>query len=357
MNNKLYVVSGTARSGTSLMMNILRDGLGSDGLIGVKFPQEEMYKIQGDLETDAEYNYRIYIHENRPEFKKELNASRKMNPMGFWEDVSFTVSGLYFHPSKKKSIDKINACKVQPYAKLEARGLPVTDPNYLDKVVFMLRNPHEVAKSQEDLKRKGKYHLEDGTELDIFGSMKINTPEMFISTNIACAKWFIDNPEVKVKIILYDDLLADPASTVQAVGKFLEDGDFSNAHNVVRKKLRRSTDFTNEYDLNGLWDEAEIIYEHMMKGEFQAILDFANNNEREFNKISKHWLCARYNSRAFYKTCEECTSNKDFRDNVLRADAIKNGVDWENKPCAYECAYRNKDLISIEESIKNNFWK
>lgn len=355
---KSYVVSGTARSGTSLMMTVLLNALGEERLIGYKFPQFEKYLERLESENDAEYKMRIYTEESGPFFKEKNEKSRKMNPMGFWEEPSCVVSGLYYGQNKLDVINKITNSKNQPYLKLDGRGLPRSNPMYIDKVIFMLRNPHEVAKSQENLIRDSKYTMEDGKEIDLFENLIPNTPEMFIHTNIECAKWFIDNPSVNRITILYDDLIEKPEETIERIDKFLSDdkSDFSNSHKVIKKKLRRSTDFSSEYDDYDIWQEAELIYKFMMYEDYDNLINYTKNHNLEFVKRSRNWICPRYGQRVFYKTCEECMNNKNFR-NKLKDFANRNKVDWKNKPCSYECAYKmNSELISIEESIKNNFW-
>ena len=40
----MYVVSGVSRSGTSLMMECCKEGLGEDRIFGKKFPKKESLK-------------------------------------------------------------------------------------------------------------------------------------------------------------------------------------------------------------------------------------------------------------------------------------------------------------------------
>jgi len=355
---KTYIVSGTARSGTSLMMSILINALGEHRLIGYKFPQFEKYLEKLENETDEEYKIRIFNEEiANPLFQEKKNKSYEMNPMGFWEDPSCVVSGLYYNPNKLNIINKINSSKTPLILKLDGRGLPKSNPQYIDKVIFMLRNPHEVAKSQENLIRDSKYIMEDGSEIDLFENLKPNTPEMFINTNINCAKWFLENPDVNHITILYDDLLENPKETINKIHNFLSDGDFTESYKLIKKKLRRSIDFSTEYDDYDLWKEAELVYQFMQYEDYEELIKYSNNKNLEFVKRNKNWICSRYGQRVFYKTCEQCINNKKFRNKLKEhAERIKN--DWTNKPCSYECAYKlDGKLISIEESIKTNFWK
>lgn len=356
---KSYVVSGTARSGTSLMMSILLNGLGKHRLIGYKFPQFEKYLDKLENETNHEHLIRLFNESNNPLFKEKKQKAYEMNPQGFWEDPSCVVSGLHYIPSKLKIINKIKNAKEPQVLKLDGRGLPKSNPQYINKVIFMLRNPHEVAKSQENLIRDSKYKMEDGTEIDLFENLTPNTPEMFINTNINCAKWFVDNPKVKHITILYDDLLEKPEEVIDKIDKFLLDknSNFKESYKLIRKKLRRSTNFSSEYDEYDLWKEAELVYQFMQYNDYKELIKYSQNNKLEFVKRNKNWICARYESRVFYKTCEQCINNKKFR-NRLKNFAEKNKIDWANNPCSYECAFKlDNKLISIDESILNNFWK
>lgn len=344
----MYIVSGTARSGTSLMMSILVKAIGKHRLVGYQFPVEEFYLERLSNETDEMYKYRIYTHENDTNFLEDIKKSRQMNPIGFWEHPHFSVSGLNYQNVKIKIIDNIKNNSLTQIAKIESRGLPNTNPKYIDKVVYMVRDPHQVAKSQENLKRRNKFIIE-GTNTDIFENLNTNSPQMYIDTNIASAKWLLKN-KVPYLIVNYDDLIETPIDSINKIKHFINDGNFKDTHTLIKKKLKRSTNFQNESKIP-IWDEAEKVYDFVRNNNLKKLVDYAST-DLESIKNTKNWHCSRYGKQVFHKTCEMCISNIEFRKTLI----AHSNKEWEKKPCAYECAYRDKNLISIEDSIKNNFW-
>ena len=74
MSDRVFVVSGQPRSGTSLMMQTM-ELLGLD-IWGDKYPQE--VKLEDVLEQAPEENH----EEIKKQFKSRLEHAKKMNPRG-----------------------------------------------------------------------------------------------------------------------------------------------------------------------------------------------------------------------------------------------------------------------------------
>jgi len=190
----MYVVSGCPRSGTSLTMDIMRIALGEDRIIGEKFPQEKRNK---EPETEVEK----YLSEKFPNNQKEqFEKSKDMNPNGFWE-MEWSVKGIRYLPNLHTELQssKISPIKV---VKCVSQGLIVSDPIHISKIIFLLRHPRQVAKSQEKL--QGQFGdlenpIQNGREV------RKHSPQMFCQVTIQAARWFDLNPEVPLLIVNFDD--------------------------------------------------------------------------------------------------------------------------------------------------------
>jgi hypothetical protein len=352
----LTIVSGCPRSGTSLCMNILIKALGENNILGKKFPQEDNFNnllsIQPN-ETKDEFNIRHYTLNHVGiigEEKSKIEHAKKMNPMGFWEDGRISVSGLKFNNQTKPIIRKLRNNKYKNYyAKIVSQGLMNSDPELINKVIFMIRNPFEVAKSQEDLLMKGKY-IYKGKEINLFENDKVHSPDIFIDVTTKAANFFIENPDLEFEIIEYEDLILKSKETISKISDFISEGDFSKGHELIKPELYRSKTYDKEGEI---WEEAIKIYELFKEKKFQEIIDL---EKKAYDKVKKNWFCLRANAQTIDAHCQACFNDKNFLISI-REQATKDEVDWENLPCVYECGYRNKDIISVEESIKNNHWK
>ena len=357
--NKIYSVSGSPRSGTSLMMNILVNTFGEERLIGEKFPQENKKVQKSENESDEHFQIRKYnFYKLNPDFDKELEEIKKLNPLGFYEHPFVTVKGLNYDPLKNNVIKRINNSNEKLFLKIESRGIINTNPIYIDKVIYMLRNPHQVAKSQERMSRDFKYKMIDNSEIDLFSDDKnFNSPELFIQSQINFANWVLDNDFENYIIIEYDELIQNKNETLNNIQNFLNEGDFSKSENIINPRFKRSNKFDNEKSEDKeLWKDAEKAYQLVYENKLKELIDYFENKKLEFNKKNQNWLCPRFGEYVNYKTCQNCKNNKEFRES-LKEHANKKGIDWENEPCAFECGYdENNKPISIKKSIENNFW-
>lgn len=338
----MIVVSGCPRSGTSLMMDCLRIGLGEDRIVGHKFPQEERFenfKKKQPLENDNEYAVRMYTFEKvyREKWESDLKKSKDMNPNGFWE-CRYTVEGVSWHLGIK--------CKPTDICKIVSNGLFHSDPKYIDKIIFMLRHPREVAKSQERL--KGRIPFVENPE--DYG-LVVHSPEMFINVTVQAARWLKENNNIPILLVKFDDLLMNPDEQFKRIREFLGEGDFSK--HPIQKKLYRSKPEEIEHDL---WKEAEYIYEKMQEQNYDDIIKFATDNRKKIRKEADEYFCLRSMRYVPYNLCVACKNEESVRNN-LKKEAERQKVEWKNEPCVFECAYaQDRELINIDESIKNNFW-
>lgn len=351
----IYVVSGCPRSGTSLMMDCLRVALGDDRLLGKKFPQLERLLKQRERrerESDEEFEMRTYMNQFLLEPKiAEAERTRDLNPNGFFEDGRFTVTGLAYNINTANLIKRIKESEKPFFGKIVSQGLNDTDPELIEKVVFMLRDPYSVAKSQERLKRQGIYKLEDGRVIDIFKDMTIHTPEMFINVTLEAASWIERHPDIPIHVVNYDELIEKPLETLKKVEEFLGEGDFETASKNINPKLRRSNDQKEDHSL---WEDAEIVYTWFKDGKYKELLQIFSDKTRAIHVKNRQWLCPRAMVPVSDDHCKTCKVSSEFRKSFI-VHADKAGIPWKERPCAYDVAYRqDKKFVSIDESINSN---
>jgi len=365
----MYIVSGCPRSGTSLMMDCLRAALGEDRILGSKFmgkdKQLAMLKrdkiYQRDNETPEEFSLRQYMFEKNKvnaaksieEVEKRKEHMKDMNPNGFYE-MQFTVTGIKYAFAMDDLFKRIRSEGDSPYVcKVVSQGLIQSDPQYVDKIVYMIRHPRAVAKSQEKLIRpnRKKFQLEDGEVVE----EPVHTPKMFIDVTKQAALWLEANKDKKVLIVEYDDLIEDPKKQFKRIKRFLGEGDFKQAEGIINPKLRRS--IPQDIEL-ALWDDAEYIYEEFKKRNFKKIKTYMEDPFVETNLEKTRIPCIRTGRDMAYRECKACHEDYVVRNNYKHA-AETDGIDWENEPCVFECSKFVDDnrRVGVEESIKTNTWR
>ena len=326
------------------MMDIHRESLGDDRVV---------YSERRDGGRKIYNNYQKWVREkaNLDEREaKKREATNDMNPNGFYE-CRFSVQGFQydsrFAPLFREIVDRD-----KPVMKIVSQGLTHTDPSYVDRVVYMMRHPRQVAKSQERLQRTLMLKKENGEEFNAYDGIKVHSPGMFINVTVAAAKWFMENPQVPVEIVMFDDLFDNPEKVGAQLQAFHGEGDFQNAMKVVDPNLNRSKPKDIE---STLWEDAMFCYENFIQKNFAVIIDYFRDPNRETNAQKKSWGCARAGITTMVNHCRNCINNPDTRAN-LKKGAEERKIDWRNQPCGYECGMGPNEGITIEESIKNNFW-
>ena len=350
----MIIVSGCPRSGTSLMMELMRQTFGEDRIIGTKFPQESKGYRKRPGEADDVVAYKQWEHERKnPNEDEKLKMSKDMNPNGFWE-CPFTVQGAWYRPRTAELLKKIEAETTPSICKIVSQGLRKTDPRYVTKIVYMLREPTAVAKSQERLKREVRFKTKDGKVKNLWDSMDKISPKMFIEVSLAAASWIRDYPDVPVHFVEYTKLMSNPKETLLAVQEFLGEGDFTTAISAIDPKLNRSSKVTITHPL---LPEAEGVFEMLKAKNWDGLRAFSSNKRTKINRQTKQWVCVRSGSLAQDAICCGCVTDPAFRAS-LKGLAENNHIDWKVMPCSYECAYdvERDTYLSVEDSIKNNHW-
>lgn len=352
----MYAISGCPRSGTSLMMDIMREVFGIDRIRGKKFPQEDrINKIfnQQEGESDAVFECKKYMFEKQqPHWREELESAKDMNPNGFWED-QYSVSGIRYNFQDSETLKEILTEETKSIYKIVSQGLVNSDPIYIDKIIFMMRHPRSVAKSQERLKRNLKFKTPEGEDIDLGKDLVIHTPEMFNRVTTMACKFLLDNPDIPVHFVEFEELIENPAVVLQGVQDFLGEGDFTKGVKLINPKLRRS--YPQEVE-NSMWGDAEYIYKTFKEGKYQDVVDYMDEDMRATNRQNRNWLCTRTGLITVEGHCKSCKVDPAFRKS-LKDHANGQNIDWTSEPCMYECGFDlDSEPITIQESIDNNFW-
>lgn len=349
----MIVVSGCPRSGTSLMMQILRSALGEDAIYGTQFPQDkhaESRKAKLPRETEAQYEYRQYAMGLDP--GRDLAESHDLNPDGFWE-CPFTVRGISYRPELERELENALEAGDGLVCKVVSEALAHSEPRYVDRVVLMARHPRAVAKSQERLLRELRMKFSDGKIRDLYEGQVVHSPEMFIESTVAVMRWLAAHPTIPVLVVCYDDLIAHPEETVQLVSHFVDpDGDWKAGAREVKVQLKRSYP---EDKKSLFWEDAEYLYDALLRLDHAAVKRFMEDDTRAIHRERRTWMCVRCEQPMNAAHCRTCTFSPGFRAQ-LRKHAEVNGVPWRERPCAYEVAYSDGALKTIEASVRDNSW-
>ncbi|MBN2425188.1 MAG: sulfotransferase [Calditrichaceae bacterium] len=164
MINELIIVSGLPRSGTSLMMQILKAG-------GIDV-------VNDGLRTEDEFNPAGYFEDNRVKSLDKENA--------------------WLKSEKGKAIKIISYAL--PYI---PAGLPV-------KVIFMLRNPDEIILSQNRMLKNNTGKMSDE---NLKHSFNTHLNKVFL--------WMNEQKFLQYITVSYHDLLNNALAEIKRINRFL----------------------------------------------------------------------------------------------------------------------------------------
>lgn len=376
------VVSGCPRSGTSLCMDIQRVAHGDEAIVGQKFPQEARQEARKEAlqqqpnEPDHAYRVRKYLLDKQieAEQKKHDHDYVDMNPQGFWE-CAFSVRGLIYRPNFRDLLGSVRRGDDFKVVKVVSQGLLASDPAYIGKVIYMIRHPRAVAKSQERLVRGFSVKdPETGSAKNAFEDMTIHTPEMYIGVTVQACRWLLLESRVPVMFVDFDDLVGDPQTQIDHMAEFVGSGDYDAAKEVVEPRLNRSQPEDIEHRL---WKDAEYVYEQFVeaaaiinsgqrrskaKRRWENIIRYFEDPRREFNREKRTWRCYRSKHTVNEAMCRACYDQPEVMRNFKKhSESMEGGIarHWREEPCLFECGLdldRLEPYLTIEESIENNFW-
>jgi hypothetical protein len=375
-------------------MDIQRVAHGDAAICGEKFPRDTMKRSREEMlrqqpgETIAEWQCRNYllgkrIAEEEASTPENERRMQDMNPEGFWE-MAFSVAGIIYKPQFKELLGGLLRGDFK-VAKVVSQGLLASDPVYIRKVIYSIRHPRAVAKSQENLIRGFSWEDEHGKVHNAFEGMKIHTPEMFTTVTTQAARFFLDNPEIPVRFLHFEDLIERPKEVIDDMAKFVGRGDYTKAYDVVQPKLNRSA---HEDVDSALWEDAEYVYQHFCHAaeiindysgenvsrlramrkraepDLVAIVQYMMNPKRNTNREKRNWPCHRARRMVMESMCRECVKGGNVAESFRKqseATPSRSGVakHWSEEPCLFECGLDldRTEYLTVEQSIAGNFWK
>jgi len=361
MRKGLIIISGCPRSGTSAMSDIMHKLIGEKRMVYAKKPEPKKEPEFEETKAGACMKYLYNTEDNKKkranrktEIEKRKEKAKIMNPKGFYEDGRFAVLGIQWNRKWREELDGFLNDKISKCMKIVSQGLLPSDPRFFSKIIYMVRHPREVAKSQENLEGLlGNPDIE-GVE------QKNHSPKMYISVTAQAALFFVENPEIPVLFCQHSDMLKDPQKHIKAVAKFLgipQKDAWEKAKDVIEQKLHRSAPQDIE---NDLWKTAEKVFQLFNKKDFQGVVDYMKSTgNKAMQQEAKQWMCPRFNSKVNKEMCALCTTDSNTMNN-FKERATARLVSWHLEPCLFECGFDSsrdeKDLLTIEESIKQNFW-
>jgi hypothetical protein len=244
-HNKVHIVCGTVRSGTSLMMQTL---------IKLGVP------IKGNFFPDSEQRISDYIRKNNiselsleivlkrlgcsleqalilDSLPDELSAFEELsyqfkrlldlNPKGFYEMYPIVQGGLQ-----------------QPgvfaghFVKMILPGIVATPPDIIGKIIFCLRDPIHVSNSRAKLPAGMVFSRDNSTQ---------RPKEMVLKDCIFAyydfAKWIVNSPSVldRMCLVEYDSFINNPIAEIEKLSEFLAiHKDITDAIENVDPNLRRA---------------------------------------------------------------------------------------------------------------------
>jgi hypothetical protein len=243
---------------------------------------------------------------------------------------------------------------------------------YIGKIIYMIRHPRAVAKSQERLVRGFDIINPQGRIQNIFEGLVIHTPEMFINVTLQAAHFFLENPEIPVRFYHFEELLESPEETMDEMQEFVGRGDYSKAYDLGQQKLNRSK---HEDVENDLWEDAEFVYDALCSAAklvntgnregatplFQEIVDRIGDPKSKTARQQRNWRCYRAKMNVNESVCRQCMNNPATRGNFMTNSESTSGRvarHWTQEPCLFECGFDldREEHLTFEESIENNFW-
>jgi hypothetical protein len=282
----MNIVTGEPRSGTSLMMRIV-DSLGIE-ITGEQQPGEKRKS------------------------EKRQERAEYLNPEGFWEIPGIVSRGIRTEEQTEEYGDKT--------IKIITSGLshtvkPAIDK--IDKIIFCLRDPREIAYSQQKLVSNVEVH--DGKEW-VYSTekTKIDLGKYILSVGGYILK-STNDPDLwnKTLVVEYENLLNNPENQIRRISDFLEVDYNPETKNIIRKDLHRSTKVPETNEL------VDKIYRSIKTKDFTEVIEPIKEFIEERVLEKTHWLDdTEYRTWTIagwdlHKSLK--TNNKNVRDNLIKS--------------------------------------
>lgn len=208
--DKIIVVTGEPRSGTSAMMHAL-DLLGVP-IAGERFPSlPAINDLPAHLSAEAREAATIRHTKHRERLER-------MNPRGFWEVPGVVVRGLSSANGYGGQAIKIVSRGIVPA--MTSRGPHGTDPDLVWRYVLCLRNPAHVGESQRDL--RGQVEVPGDTPDSWEPSRGLANPARYLDGAGRLAAWLSEQSTDSWLVVDYDRILDEPQQQLQRIAEHLD---------------------------------------------------------------------------------------------------------------------------------------
>ena len=259
----MIIITGTFRSGTSLMMNCVGNLIGFENIVGEKFPstQKSLHRFRISARTlQPDGSFQESVSTQTQENKQEPRDMTKYNPLGFWEDYRYLMQGFGYR--EEGGLDQFNALanNSKRFVKILGRGLTNTHPQYVDKVIICLRNPYDLATSQKLLLDKTKMPP---------------SPRAQITDYMDICQYLSTYPEIPYLVVDYEQQKKGNVA-MERLARFLE---VPVADSPYDASISKNTDNPRPYEGED-WDHAVKLQEHIRKGEFTLALRSRHTGKR-----------------------------------------------------------------------------
>jgi len=254
--NKYNLIAGWNRSGTSCLMAALREcGI---PVLGFKYPFVFTFDF---IDTKTKKQIKKGVKKDTG-IIDPLPGVKNTNPSGFWEIPSICLgNGI-----RKEHADFGNDGNL---VKVVLNVLPSSDPDMVNKVIVILRNPFKVMASR--LKITPPKDRKNWIRCASLGLMY----NFFVSQ-----RW-LDNHDIPYKLVLYEDLLEDPYGTLRSICFFLGRGVPEYGSKIVSRGLDRSkplrTMCKEAKRLRKWWNSGDFDYNKVdlvvLKAEIDTIME------------------------------------------------------------------------------------
>lgn len=252
-DNKIIVVTGNPRSGTSMTMQLLR--VAGVPIHGRRFPMLTKNKIDKEELSEERIDY--------------LKQVIKHNPNGFYETPE-VVSGIHYYDEEKYGGKAI---------KIVLTGLPKTDSSVVSQYIWCLRPPREIAASQRNLITSVELTVaQENSEEWIVNSQK-TTARTYINTVGDSLKWLCENPHImdKFNIIKHKDLILNTKNAIENISK-------KSNLKLTKKQIDASASTVDStlyrYKNPPEWSERVIKIGQLADEIYEAVVSFDLNQMR-----------------------------------------------------------------------------
>ena len=215
----MIIVTGEARSGTSLQMQLCR-------ALGFSIAGKRNNHIYGEDEFKVGVRIGNKVVSKKFASPEQIEKSIDMNPEGYWEMSRVVKNGL----SKDMAAGKVPSLVSEPITedviKILSHGLQATHGDLIDKIIFCIRDPREVVTSQRDIIYS--------TSNDSMRYMAYIEHTKSILSYIEDEDWDI------IKVVDFKDMHEKTEETIKGIASFLGKDVNSEALAVVRPDLYRS---------------------------------------------------------------------------------------------------------------------